>query len=61
MAVCSQVFGQISDTVGEQRDLHLGRASVALGLFELVDDLAFALGRLHRGVVAFELPELLLN
>jgi len=53
--VASQVVGQVLDPVGEQRDLNLGRACVALGLLELVDDLAFALGRLHREIVAFEL------
>ena len=41
--VLAQVLGQMVDSRGEHRDLHLGGARVARGLAELLDDLALFL------------------
>ena len=38
-----EVVGEVGDALGEERDLHLGRAGVALVELELRDDLSLLL------------------
>ena len=44
LVVGLEVFGQVLDTLGEDRDLHFGTARVAFGLGVVLDNLLLALG-----------------
>jgi hypothetical protein len=43
LALLAQVLGEVVDALGEQRDLHLGRAGVRLAAAELLGNLALSL------------------
>src|SRR5205085_3739610 len=47
--VLAEVLGEVVDAAREQRDLHLGRARIRVGLAELLDDFALLLGRQRHG------------